>query len=344
MRGQEPRSSSAEPCLLGQKPTTQGDHGPDGLEDAEGPSASQKPVCAAKGARNGEAKSEPVTPRLEGVRDQHRAQREDAEYSQSAHNGREDNRGIDATLNTVPLTLSMISGVCCYRRRSLQPRRATPYPDRNRYPATGRSIASRSLGSLDPVVGTSLSLRAIPLGHHAVSPPTAAKRETVPLDAPDLDGYWSTLDDDAPTFGIDEQRAAVSLHRELAKGRPLTADALLARRICRRIAPTCSSPVQRSDPFCTTTSTAALPDSADSPSCRCTIGSSYPIGNCGPGALGTACSSHKSLQPMPASNRATRNQESSCNCTSPGAMESQTALGADGTGATSNVKIRVTGP
>jgi len=46
----------------------------------------------------------------------------------------------------------------------------------------------------------------------------------MPLDAPDLDGYWTTLDDAAPTFGIDEQRAAVSLYRELAKGRPLTAD------------------------------------------------------------------------------------------------------------------------
>src|SRR5690348_4269111 len=65
--GRKRRSSSAESCLFSQEPTTQGDNGPDGLEDAERPSASQKPICAAKGARSGEAKSEPVTPRLEGV-------------------------------------------------------------------------------------------------------------------------------------------------------------------------------------------------------------------------------------------------------------------------------------
>ena len=41
--------------------------------------------------------------------------------------------------------------------------------------------------------------------------------------APALDAYWKALEPHLPRFSPDEQRAAVALYRELAKGRPVEA-------------------------------------------------------------------------------------------------------------------------
>ncbi len=45
---------------------------------------------------------------------------------------------------------------------------------------------------------------------------------------PDIDQYWQALEAVLPTFAEDEQRAAVTLYRELAKGSPVTATQLAA--------------------------------------------------------------------------------------------------------------------
>ena len=41
-------------------------------------------------------------------------------------------------------------------------------------------------------------------------------------ESPDIDQYWHALDAALPTFAEDEQRAAVTLYRELAKGSPVS--------------------------------------------------------------------------------------------------------------------------
>ncbi len=43
---------------------------------------------------------------------------------------------------------------------------------------------------------------------------------------PNLDEYWAALESAVPEFSADEERAAVVLYRELAKGQPVTADVL----------------------------------------------------------------------------------------------------------------------
>lgn len=43
---------------------------------------------------------------------------------------------------------------------------------------------------------------------------------------PTLDRYWKTLDEALPVFAPEEQRAAVALYRELAKGVPVTVEQL----------------------------------------------------------------------------------------------------------------------
>lgn len=43
---------------------------------------------------------------------------------------------------------------------------------------------------------------------------------------PTLDRYWKELDEALPVFSPDEQRAAVALYRELAKGSPVTLERL----------------------------------------------------------------------------------------------------------------------
>ena len=43
---------------------------------------------------------------------------------------------------------------------------------------------------------------------------------------PTLDGYWKTLDDALPVFAHEEQRAAVALYRELARGLPVSIEQL----------------------------------------------------------------------------------------------------------------------
>ena len=45
---------------------------------------------------------------------------------------------------------------------------------------------------------------------------------------PDIDQYWHALEAALPTFAEDEQRAAVTLYRELAKGSPVSATELAA--------------------------------------------------------------------------------------------------------------------
>ncbi len=47
-------------------------------------------------------------------------------------------------------------------------------------------------------------------------------------ETPDIDRYWQTLEAVLPTFAEDEQRAAVTLYRELAKGGPVSAMQLAA--------------------------------------------------------------------------------------------------------------------
>ncbi len=47
-------------------------------------------------------------------------------------------------------------------------------------------------------------------------------------ETPDIDQYWQALEAVLPTFAQDEQRAAVTLYRELAKGSPVTATQLAA--------------------------------------------------------------------------------------------------------------------
>ena len=41
---------------------------------------------------------------------------------------------------------------------------------------------------------------------------------------PDIDQYWEALEAALPKFAPDEQSAAVTLYRELAKGRPVSAE------------------------------------------------------------------------------------------------------------------------
>ncbi len=47
-------------------------------------------------------------------------------------------------------------------------------------------------------------------------------------ETPDIDQYWQALEAVLPTFAEDEQRAAVTLYRELAKGSPVSATQLAA--------------------------------------------------------------------------------------------------------------------
>ncbi len=47
-------------------------------------------------------------------------------------------------------------------------------------------------------------------------------------ETPDIDQYWHALEAALPTFAEDEQRAAVTLYRELAKGSPVPATQLAA--------------------------------------------------------------------------------------------------------------------
>ena len=47
-------------------------------------------------------------------------------------------------------------------------------------------------------------------------------------ETPDIDQYWQALEAVLPTFTEDEQRAAVTLYRELAKGSPVSATQLAA--------------------------------------------------------------------------------------------------------------------
>ncbi len=47
-------------------------------------------------------------------------------------------------------------------------------------------------------------------------------------ETPDIDQYWQALEAVLPTFAEDEQRAAVTLYRELAKGSPVSATQLPA--------------------------------------------------------------------------------------------------------------------
>ena len=47
-------------------------------------------------------------------------------------------------------------------------------------------------------------------------------------ETPDIDQYWQALETVLPTFAEDEQRAAVTLYRELAKGSPVSATQLAA--------------------------------------------------------------------------------------------------------------------
>ena len=45
---------------------------------------------------------------------------------------------------------------------------------------------------------------------------------------PDIDQYWEALEVALPKFAPDEQNAAVTLYRELAKGRPVSAEQFAA--------------------------------------------------------------------------------------------------------------------
>jgi hypothetical protein len=45
---------------------------------------------------------------------------------------------------------------------------------------------------------------------------------------PTLDRYWASLDEALPVFTPEEQRVAVALYRELAKGAPVTVERLAA--------------------------------------------------------------------------------------------------------------------
>ncbi len=47
-------------------------------------------------------------------------------------------------------------------------------------------------------------------------------------ETPDLDQYWEALEAVLPRFTPDEQRAAVTLYRELAKGSPVSAEQFAA--------------------------------------------------------------------------------------------------------------------
>lgn len=47
-----------------------------------------------------------------------------------------------------------------------------------------------------------------------------------PISAPSIEAYWSILEQSLPTFSPEEQRAAVTLYRELAGGEPVSVDRL----------------------------------------------------------------------------------------------------------------------
>ena len=67
------------------KPTSQGNECPDGLDETEWPGALEKAVYGTETAGQREAENEPITPRLEGITDEHRRHRDQTEDREQAH-------------------------------------------------------------------------------------------------------------------------------------------------------------------------------------------------------------------------------------------------------------------